>query len=195
MTESAPIDETTVQYALRYERVRPALEAILMVVDEPVTESVLAQILECPTEEVVAALHKLADEYSQAERGFDLRNVAGGWRFYTREEYAPYVERFILDGQQTKLTQAALETLSVVAYRQPVSRAKVSGIRGVNCDGVIRTLLARGLVEECGQDSGGGILYQTTSLFLEKMGLRGLDELPPIAPLLPDTGMVEEVLT
>jgi segregation and condensation protein B len=176
------------------DQLRAALEAILFVVDEPVTELVLAQILERPTDEITSTLHQLAEEYASMQRGFDLRCVAGGWRFYTREEYAPYVERFILDGQQTRITQAALETLAVIAYRQPVSRATVSAIRGVNCDGVLRTLVARGLVVECGQDQGGAFQYQTTPLFLEKMGLRSLEELPPIAPLLPDTDAVDDVL-
>ncbi|NUS71838.1 MAG: SMC-Scp complex subunit ScpB [Corynebacteriales bacterium] len=177
-----------------YEQLRPALEAILLVVDEPVTEQVLAQVLEAPQADISEAVVRLADEYTQEQRGFELRNVAGGWRIYTREQYAPYVERFVLDGQQTRLTQAALETLAVVAYRQPVTRARISGIRGVNCDGVMRTLLARGLVEECGSDNGGGYLYQTTPLFLEKLGLGSINELPPIAPLMPDTDAVDDVI-
>lgn len=172
----------------------PALEAILLVVDEPVGVDVLAQLLEQPAADVTAELHRLAEEYTAASRGFDLRNVAGGWRLYTRDVYAPYVERFLLDGQQTRLTQAALETLAVVAYRQPVARSRVSSIRGVNCDGVMRTLHARGLVEECGTDSTGGHLYRTTPLFLEKLGLGSLTELPPIAPLMPDTDAVDDVI-
>ncbi|MDQ1586806.1 MAG: segregation and condensation protein, partial [Actinomycetota bacterium] len=106
---------------------RTALEAILMVVDEPVSEVLLAQVVETPTEQVAAALRALAAEYDEAGRGFELREVAGGWRFYTRASCSAYVERFVLDGQQARLTQAALETLAVVAYRQPVSRARVSG--------------------------------------------------------------------
>ena len=129
---------------------RPALEAILLVVDEPVADVVLAQILEQPTERVSATLRELSQEYTTQSRGFDLRRAAGGWRLYTRPEYAPYVERFVLDGQQARLTQAALETLAVVAYKQPVSRSRISAIRGVNCDGVVRTLLGRGLIEERG---------------------------------------------
>lgn len=164
-----------------------ALEAILMVVDEPVSEIVLAQVTERPTAEVATALRGLAAEYDEAGRGFELREVAGGWRYYSRSSCAAYVERFVLDGQQARLTQAALETLAVVAYRQPVSRARVSAVRGVNVDGVIRTLVSRGLVEEAGNDGeSGAILYQTTGYFLERLGLRSLDELPELAPFLPE---------
>ncbi|OUC96961.1 SMC-Scp complex subunit ScpB [Streptosporangium minutum] len=163
------------------------LEAILLVVDEPVAEMTLAQILERPTDEIAAALRKLSAEYTEAGRGFDLREVAGGWRFYTRAECAALVERFVRDGQQTRLTQAALETLAVVAYRQPVSRARVAAIRGVNSDGVMRTLVTRGLVEEAGTEpESQALLYRTSSYFLERMGLRDLDELPELAPFLPD---------
>lgn len=173
---------------------RTALEAILMVVDEPVGEVLLAQVTERPTEEVLAALRALAAEYDEAARGFELRQVAGGWRYYTRSSCTPYVERFVLDGQQARLTQAALETLAVVAYRQPVSRARVSAVRGVNVDGVMRTLVARGLVEEAGQDGeGGSILYRTTSHFLERLGLRDLAELPELAPFLPEADTLDEV--
>ncbi|MGZ4611537.1 MAG: SMC-Scp complex subunit ScpB [Actinomycetes bacterium] len=172
---------------------RTALEAILMVVDEPVSEVLLAQVTERPTDEVLEALRGLAADYDDAGRGFDLRQVAGGWRFYTRASCAPYVERFVLDGQQARLTQAALETLAVVAYRQPVSRARVSAVRGVNVDGVMRTLVARGLVEEAGQDGeGGSILYRTTSYFLERLGLRSVDELPQLAPFLPEIDTLDD---
>jgi segregation and condensation protein B len=170
-----------------------ALEAILMVVDEPVSEVLLAQVTERPTDEVVAALRDLASDYDDAGRGFELRQVAGGWRFYTRAACAPYVERFVLDGQQARLTNAALETLAVVAYRQPVSRARVSAVRGVNVDGVIRTLVARGLIEEASHDGeSGSILYRTTSYFLERLGLRGVDELPELAPFLPELDTLDE---
>jgi segregation and condensation protein B len=145
-------------------------------------------------EEVAAALRELAEEYAAQGRGFDLRNVAGGWRYYTREEYAAVVEKFVLDGQQARLTQAALETLAVVAYKQPVSRARVSAVRGVNVDGVMRTLLARGLVEECGQDEETtATLYRTTSYFLERIGVTSIDELPELAPYLPEMGDLEEL--
>jgi segregation and condensation protein B len=163
------------------------LEAILLVVDEPVAEVVLAQVLERPRDEVSRALRELASSYDAQRRGYDLRQVAGGWRFYTREECAPVVERFVRDGQEVRLTQAALETLAVVAYRQPVSRSRVSAVRGVNCDAVMRTLTLRGLVEEAGTErETGAILYRTTGYFLERLGLASLEELPELAPFLPD---------
>jgi segregation and condensation protein B len=166
---------------------RASIEAIMLVADEPVSEIVIAQVLERPRAEVSEALRDLADSYTAEERGFELREVAGGWRFYTREECAPLVERFVSDGQEVRLTQAALETLAVVAYRQPVSRARVSAVRGVNCDGVIRTLVLRGLVEEAGTDpETGAILFATTGYFLERLGLPSLDALPELAPFLPD---------
>src|ERR1700677_2174256 len=164
-----------------------SLEAILLVADEPVPEVLLAQVLERPRGEIDAALRALAAEYTADGRGFDLREIAGGWRFYTREDCAPLVERFVRDGQEVRLTQAALETLAVIAYRQPVSRARVSAVRGVNCDGVIRTLVLRGLVEDSGTDlETGAILYRTTGYFLERLGMASLDELPDLAPFLPD---------
>ncbi len=166
---------------------RACIEAILLVADEPVAENLLAQIVQRPAEEVSAALRELAGSYTAEQRGFDLREVAGGWRFYTRDECAAVVERFVSDGQEVRLTQAALETLAVVAYRQPVSRARVSAVRGVNCDGVMRTLVLRGLVEEAGSDpETGAILFQTTGYFLERIGLARLSELPDLAPFLPD---------
>ncbi|MET9498022.1 SMC-Scp complex subunit ScpB [Streptomyces sp. NPDC006552] len=171
---------------------RPALEAVLMVVDEPATEEQLAKILQRPRRAVADALRELADEYTVQGRGFELRRVAGGWRYYTRPAYADAVEGFVLDGQIARLTQAALETLAVVAYRQPVSRSRVSAVRGVNCDGVMRTLLQRGLVAEAGAEpETGAILYRTTNYFLERMGLRGLDELPELAPFLPEADAIE----
>lgn len=166
---------------------RSALEAILLVADEPVPETVLAQVLELARAEIAAALRDLADSYTAQGRGFDLREVAGGWRYYTRPEFAAVVEKFVRDGQEVRLTQAALETLAVVAYRQPVGRAQVSAVRGVNCDGVMRTLSLRGLVEEAGTDTEtGAILFRTTPYFLERLGLASLDQLPDLAPFLPD---------
>jgi segregation and condensation protein B len=166
---------------------RPSLEAILLVADEPVPVVVLAQVLERPRNEVTAELKALAEEYATQDRGFDLREIAGGWRFYTREDCAPLVERFVSDSQEVRLTQAALETLAVVAYRQPVNRARVSAVRGVNCDSVMRTLVLRGLVEETGTDAEtGAILYRTTGYFLERLGLACLEDLPDLAPFLPD---------
>jgi segregation and condensation protein B len=168
------------------EQLRGAIEAILLVVDNPVTPQVLAQVLEEPTSRIEATLAALSQEYAQPGRGIDLRRVAGGWRLYSRGEYATYVERFVLDGQQIRLTQAALETLAVVAYKQPVSRSRVAAIRGVNCDGVIKTLVTRGLVEECGTEESGAHLYRTTKLFLEKLGINSTEDLPSLAPYLPE---------
>jgi len=166
---------------------RASLEAILLVADEPVPVVVLAQVTERPRTEVEAELRDLAASYAAESRGFDLREVAGGWRFYTREDCAPLVERFVSDAQEVRLTQAALETLAVVAYRQPVSRARVSAVRGVNCDGVMRTLVLRGLTEEAGTDQDtGAILYRTTGYFLERLGLASLEDLPDLAPFLPE---------
>ncbi len=174
---------------------RPALEAILMVTDEPLDQVRLASVVGHPVDDVEAALESLAAEYAAQGRGFDLRPVAGGWRFYSRPEFAGVVEAFVLDGQQARLTQAALETLSVVAYKQPVSRARVSAIRGVNVDGVMRTLLTRGLVQEAGQDEQSGAnLYRTTSYFLERIGITSIDELPELAPYLPDMDDLEDEL-
>ncbi|TDD64841.1 SMC-Scp complex subunit ScpB [Jiangella aurantiaca] len=172
---------------------RAAVEAILLVVDEPIDVVTLAQVLERPRGEIADVLEELRDEYGRPGRGFELREIGGGWRFYTHASCAPVVERFVLDGQQAKLTQAALETLAVVAYRQPVSRARVSAVRGVNCDGVMRTLIARGLVADAGVDSeSGAILYRTTSYFLERLGMASIDELPPLAPYLPDADAIED---
>ncbi|MEV0461064.1 SMC-Scp complex subunit ScpB [Catellatospora methionotrophica] len=170
----------------------PTLEAILLVVDEPVSELTLAEVLDVPAELIAGTLIDLSASYTRQNRGFDLRRAAGGWRLYTRAEFAPYVERFVLDGQQLRLTQASLETLAVVAYKQPVTRSRISAIRGVNCDGVIRTLVTRGMIEECGTEpESGAFLYRTTSLFLEKLGLDSVGQLPPLAPFLPDN--VEEI--
>ena len=166
---------------------RTCMEAVLLVVDEPVSDLLLAQVLERPRDEVAAELRALSAAYTAEGRGFDLREVAGGWRLYTREECAPVVERFLTDGQEVRLTQAALEALAVVAYRQPVSRARVSAVRGVNCDGVMRTLTLRGLVEEQATDpETGAILYRTTGYFLERLGLASLADLPELAPFLPE---------
>ncbi|HEV7712222.1 MAG TPA: SMC-Scp complex subunit ScpB [Asanoa sp.] len=174
------------------DELRGALEAIMLVVDEPVQEIVLAQVLEQPTDRVVAAMEAISAGYTEAGHGFELRRAAGGWRLYTRPQYATYVERFVLDGQSVRLTQAALETLAVIAYKQPVTRARISAIRGVNCDGVVRTLTSRGLIEETGTEpETGAYLYRTTTLFLEKLGLDTVDQLPDLAPFLPDD--VDEV--
>lgn len=165
---------------------RPALEAVLMVADQPLDHSTLASAVGYPVAEVDQALNVLAREYDDSGRGFELRNVAGGWRYYTREDFAAVVERFVLEGQQARLTQAALETLAIVAYKQPVSRSRVSAVRGVNVDGVMRTLLHRGLVQEAGTDQETGAhLYRTSSYFLERIGVNSLEDLPELAPFLP----------
>jgi segregation and condensation protein B len=171
---------------------KPVLEAVLMVTDAPIDAVTLAQSLQYPVREIETALDELAAEYTEQGRGFELRNVGGGWRFYSRAEYATVVEQFLVEGQQTRLTAAALETLAIVAYRQPVSRARVSAIRGVSVDGVMRNLAARGLVCECGTDPASGAhLFATTPYFLERMGLTSLDDLPEIAPFLPEMAEIE----
>jgi segregation and condensation protein B len=163
-----------------------ALEALVLVAVEPLSTTVLAQLTGVPIPEVESALRQLAADYDLQDRGFELREVAGGWRYFTRDTCAGVVERFVRDGQQSRLTQAALETLAVIAYKQPATRARISAIRGVNVDGVVRTLLSRGLIEEAGQEeSSQAVLYVTTSYFLERLGVASLDELPPIGPLLP----------
>lgn len=179
-----------------------ALEAILMVVDEPVPAAELAEALGMPTGQVVELLRELAATYrgerGERRRGFTLEEVAGGWRVYSAPEYAELVGRFVTAGQSARLTQAALETLAIVAYRQPVSRGRISAIRGVSVDSVVRTLVARGLVTEDSVDEEtGAILYRTTPYFLERLALASLDDLPPLAPYLPDLdslGAVEEEL-
>ena len=173
---------------------RAALEAVLMVVEEPVSELDLAAVLDLPDGQVHRLLVDLAEEYDRDRRGFTLRAVGGGWRFYSRHDYAAIAERFVLDGQRARLSQAALETLAVVAYRQPVSRARVGAVRGVNVDGVVRTLQTRGLIHEVGTDpEHGAVLYGTTDYFLDRLGIGSLDELPPLAPYLPDADLIEEI--
>ncbi len=171
----------------RHTGLRRGLEAVLMVVDQPATEYDLARAFDRGVQEITDTLDELSREYTDQGRGFDLRHVADGWRFYTRPEHADIVEHFLKEGQEVRLTQAALETMAVVAYRQPVSRGRVSAVRGVNCDGVMRTLVVRGLIEEAGQDpESGALLFRTTSYFLDRLGLRSVDELPDLAPFLPD---------
>lgn len=193
MSDPAPVS-TDLDELLDDVRLDAALEALLLVVDAPTEDEAFALALGQPVARVREALHRLAAGYSEQERGIDLRHVGGGWRFYTRDAYAPHVERLLLDGQRARLTRAALETLAVVAYRQPVTRARVSAVRGVNCDGVLRTLLTRGLVHEAGVDPATqGTLFCTTELFLERLGLSSLEELPPLAPLLPDVDAIDEM--
>jgi segregation and condensation protein B len=170
------------------------LEALLLVVDTPVPAEALATATEQPVYRITAKLRLMADELTQRNSGIDLREAGGGWRMYTRSQFAPYVERLLLDGSRSKLTRAALETLAVVAYRQPVTRARVSAVRGVNVDAVMRTLLARGLLTEAGTDSDtGAVTFATTELFLERLGLSSLSDLPDIAPLLPDVDSIEDL--
>ncbi len=188
-------EESTEDNTLGAPDLRSALEALLLLADEPMSVLTLAQATCRPVEEVEPVVRELSQEYTEQGRGFDLREVAGGWRFYTRAECSPLIERWVLDGQQARLTQASLETLAVIAYQQPVSRGRVSAVRGVNIDGVIKTLLTRGLIEEAGHDGeSGSILYRTTSYFLERLGASSLDELPPLAEHLPDLADLEEVL-
>ena len=172
-----------------------ALEALLLLAVEPVTEFELAQAVGAPESVVAETLTELVAFYTETGRGFELRQVGGGWRYYTREEYADLITRSVVEGQQSRLSQAALETLAVVAYTQPISRARVSAVRGVNVDGVMRTLLARGLIEEAGHDpESGAVLFTTTSYFLERMGLKALEDLPPLAPQLPEVEELEAEL-
>ena len=170
-----------------------ALEAIVLVADQPVEANLLAQLLEIPTARVEELCAELAASYRSAGHGFVLARVAGGWRFQSHPDLAPYVERFVLDGQPSRLSPAALETLAIVAYKQPVSRAQVAVIRGVNADGVMRTLSQRGYVEEVGRDPGPGqaVLYGTSRLFLERLGVDSLADLPPLGDFVPSAEVVE----
>ncbi|MGH8907464.1 MAG: SMC-Scp complex subunit ScpB [Egibacteraceae bacterium] len=173
---------------------RKAVEAILLVVEEPVGAGVIAQVLEVPTDEVDTMLRALRAEYVDDGRGFVLREVAGGWRLYTDPSAAPYVERFVVHGRSGRLSQAALETLAIVAYKQPVTRAAISEIRGVDADGAVRTLHSRGLIEEVGREPAPGqpLLYGTTAAFLEQLGLNSVEELPPLPSLSPAGPLPEE---
>lgn len=173
------------------EQLHSQLEALLLIADEPVSETTLAAGLDVPVADVQQALAALVDFYDHTGRGFELRSVASGWRYYTRAAHADLVGRHLLEGQHAKLSRPALETLAVVAYLQPVARSRVSAVRGVNVDGVIRTLLARELITETGAEDSGATLFATTDYFLERMGLDSLDELPDLAPYLPDAGELE----
>jgi len=170
------------------------LEALLLVVDTPVSAEALGSATEQPVHRVTEMLERLAEELNARQSGIDLREAGGGWRMYTRARYAPYVERLLMDGARSKLTRAALETLAVVAYRQPVTRARVSAVRGVSVDAVMRTLVARGLITEAGTDADtGATTFSTTELFLERLGLSALADLPDIAPLLPDVDVIDDL--
>ncbi len=173
---------------------RARLEAIMLVIDAPVSTAQLARVLETTPALVEQELRAMAAEFDARGSGFDLRESEDCWRLYTRSDYADSVERFVLDGEKTKLTRAALETLAVVAYRQPVTRAQVAAVRGVNVDGVMRTLAQRGLIREVDppEPSTGAHRYETTQLFLETLGIEDLGALPSLAPLLPDVESIEE---
>ena len=172
-----------------------AVEALLMLAEEPLSEDTLAEAVDVPRSVIAECLAELVAFYDETGRGFELRQLGGGWRYYTREEHADLVARYVLEPQQSRLSQAALETLAVVAYSQPISRARISAVRGVNVEGVIRTLLSRGLITEAGHDSeSGAVMFATTGYFLERMGLRSLDELPELAPHLPEATELEAEL-
>jgi segregation and condensation protein B len=202
--EQAPIEDAPIDVAAEDEaeettatlddpgELDAAVEAILFVVDSPLDAASLAATLRVPVAEVHAALARLRAGYDERAAGIELRDAAGGVRLYTRASVAAHVERFLQDGQRTRLSPAALETLAVIAYRQPVTRSRVSAIRGVNVDAVVRTLLSRGLIVEVGTDpeTGAG-LFRTSDLFLERMGMQSLDELPSLAPLLPELSGLE----
>lgn len=193
--DASQTEETEIAETFSAPSLRSALEAILMVIDEPVKIEVLAQITNTPIQDVEKELDAISFELEERQSGYLLRQVAGGWRFYTNEECWPIVEKFVKEGQPTKLTQASLETLAVIAYKQPVSKGRISAIRGVNVDSVIRTLLNRGLIEEAGiEHESQSILYRTTNYFLEKLGINDLGQLPPVADYLPDMSALDSLI-
>ncbi len=175
--------------------IRAAIEAVVLVAEEPVQSQLRAQLLEVPPATVESTCEALAAAYEDEGRGFQLVRVAGGWRFQSHPEQGPYVERFVLEGQSSRLSAAALETLAIIAYKQPISRAQLAAIRGVNVDGVARTLQQRGYIEEIARDPGPGqaVLYGTTRSFLEKLGLDSLDDLPPLGQFVPGADVVEQL--
>ncbi len=184
MTEIQPVNETLLNENVDIEAL---VEALLLISDEPLTSLGLASTLGITVDKIDAAIDSLVKQYNLDNRGIEIRSVAGGYRFYTKPDLGPWIERYVRDGQVARLTQASLETLAVVAYKQPVTRARISAIRGVNVDGVVKTLESRGLIEIVQTDhETGALLYGTTSIFLEKMGIGNIKELPEIAGLLPD---------
>ena len=179
-------DDALLADALGAPTLEAACEAVLLLADEPMDILTLATIVRRPADQVEAVVRGLSAQYTEDGRGFDLREVGGGWRFYTRGDCAEVVSRYVVDGQQARLTQAALETMAIIAYRQPISRGRISAVRGVNVDGVVRTLITRGLVEEAGVEPGGhATMLRTTPYFLERLGIASLAELPPLADHVP----------
>jgi len=172
---------------------RAAIEAVILSATEPVPPALLAQLVEVPTTRVEELCEELAAEYAREGRGFQLARVAGGYRFQTHPDAYPYVERFVLEGQTARLSGPALETLAIIAYKQPIARAQISAIRGVNVDATLKTLVARGYVEESGheQTPGNPTLFSTTTAFLERLGIDSLSDLPPLADFVPESSLVE----
>lgn len=177
----------------RDDEARRAIEAVVLAATEPVEPRVLAELVELPVARVEQLCTQLAAEYDEDRRGFVLSRVAGGYRFQTHPDLAPYVEHFVLEGQHVRLSGAALETLAIIAYKQPISRGQISAIRGVNVESTLSTLIQRGYVEESGRDPGPGlaVLYGTTTVFLERLGLDSLRDLPPLGDFVPDASIVE----
>lgn len=194
-SQAQPARTTDDPLALDPSTISGPLEALLMMATEPMSTAELAQALDVPRPVVWEALDELRTFYDETGRGFELREVGQGWRYYTRPAHHDVIARWVLDGQHGRLSQAALETLAVIAYMQPISRSRVSAVRGVNVDGVVRTLVTRELIEEHGRDAEtGAMLFSTTDYFLERMGLTSLDQLPPIAPYLPEASALEAEL-
>jgi segregation and condensation protein B len=186
MTEEIRTTRTNGESATGRDPALRSLEAVLFVADEPLSSAVLATVLEIERREVESQLERLAADYERMGSGLALRRIAGGWRLYTHPDTAPVVERFVLASRHSRLTRAALETLAIVAYKQPVTRHQVAAIRGVNTEGVLKALVDRGLLAEVGRDEGPGrpVLYGTTPEFLERLGLDSVADLPSLAPLL-----------
>lgn len=194
LPEDALTEDPTEEENLSDEDLEAVLESLLLVVDSPASVDQLASVTGAGEERVGSALNRMSESFTARGSGIDLRYAGDGWRFYTRSVHAPYVEKLLLDGARSKLTRAALETLAVVAYRQPLTRARISAVRGVNVDGVVRTLLARGLIAESGNDPDtNATQYATTELFLERLGLASLGDLPALAPLLPDVDLIDDL--
>ena len=198
-TESVQVEDSgegdsALAFELDDTQLDAVLESLLLVVDSPAEVAQLASVTGTDPARVEQRLQLMSAALTARGSGIDLRYAGDGWRFYTRQEFAPYVERLLLDGARTKLTRAALETLAIVAYRGPLTRARISAVRGVNVDGVVRTLLARGLIAEAGPDPDtNATRYSTTELFLERLGLSSLSDLPELAPLLPDVDLIEDI--